>query len=196
MIILVDAYNLFKTVLHVQYISDSQRAYFLQLFEKYAQRRPNNKIILVFDGGQDLYEVEQRYKSITLFYSGSMQIADDLIKKKLSLYQSNDVLLVTCDRELRRYAANYQIESLGSLEFYKILQEIMQQQDKQELIVTQTICKTSNGDNVHLDALMELGSRKLVMKDQDKEIKIVMRASMDLHDSKKDKKLLKKIAKI
>lgn len=196
MIILIDAYNLLKTVLHVQFISDQQRMYFLQLFNSYAQHRPSNNVILVFDGGQDLYEVEQNYKNITLFYSGSMQIADDVIKKKLYAYRSHDILLVTCDRELRRYAANYQIESLGSVEFYKILQDIMQLKDKAEVIVAQTICKTTLSSNEHLDKLMELGSRRLVMKDQDQEIKITMRTSDDRYDTKKDKKLLKKIVKI
>jgi predicted RNA-binding protein with PIN domain len=196
MIILIDAYNLLKTVLHVKFISDSQRMQFLHLFDRYAQHRPSNQIILVFDGGQDLYEVEQNYKHITLFYSGSMQIADDVIKKKLCAYKSHDILLITCDRELRRYAANYQIESLGSLEFYKILQGTMQLQEQKEVIVAQTICKTSVGNNVALDTLMELGSRRLVKKDQDQEIKIMMRISDDRHDTKKDKKLLKKIAKI
>ena len=196
MIILIDAYNLFKTVLHVQYVSDQQRFYFLQLFEKYAQQRPSNQVILVFDGGQEFYEAEQSYKSITLFYSGSMQIADDIIKKKLYEYKSYDMLLVTCDRELRRYAANYQIESLGSLEFYKILQKNMQQQTKQEVIVAQTICKTSSDDNDALDSLMEFGSRRLMVKDQDREIKVAMRISENRRDAKKDKKILKKIAKI
>jgi hypothetical protein len=72
----------------------------------------------------------------------------------------------------------------------------MQLQEQKEVIVAQTICKTSVGNNVALDTLMELGSRRLVMKDQDQEIKIMMRISDDRHDTKKDKKLLKKIAKI
>jgi predicted RNA-binding protein with PIN domain len=53
MIILIDAYNLLKTVLHTQFIQDAQRIQFLQLFEKYAQRRGKNEVVLVFDGGQD-----------------------------------------------------------------------------------------------------------------------------------------------
>jgi predicted RNA-binding protein with PIN domain len=196
LIILIDAYNLLKTVLHVQFISDQQRAKFLDLLNAYAQHRPSNQIILVFDGGQDLYEVEQNYKHLRLFYSGSMQIADDVIKKKLYAYRGHDILLVTCDRELRRYAANYQIESLGSVEFYTILQDTMQVQAQKEVIIAQTICKTSENNNADLDVLMELGSRRLVMKDQDQEVKIVMRASEKRFDTKKDKKLLKKIAKI
>ncbi len=196
MIILIDAYNLLKTVLHVKFISDVQRMHFLQLFDKYAQHRPSNQIILVFDGGQDMYVSEERYKNITLFYSGSMQIADDVIKKKLYANKSHDILLVTCDRELRNYAANYQIESLGSVEFYKIMQDSMQQQNKKEVIIAQTICKTSANNNSDLDMLMEVGSRRLMMKDQDKAITIAMHTLDNKRDTKKNKKLLKKIAKI
>ena len=196
MIILVDAYNLLKTVLHVKFISDAQRVQFLQLFEKYAQHRPGNSIILVFDGGQDLYEVENFYKQLTIIYAGSFQIADDVLKKKVYELRSQDLLLVTCDREIRRYAAQYQIESLGSVEFYKMLQNSMQQQEYKEVVVAQTICKTSTGDNTDLDILMELGSRRLVMKDQDRSIKVVMNSVEQLGDTKKDKKLLRKIAKI
>jgi predicted RNA-binding protein with PIN domain len=196
MIILVDAYNLLKTVLHVKFISDAQREQFLQVFAKYAQHRPTNTVILVFDGGPDLYEVENFYKQMTIIYAGSLQIADDVIKKKLYELRSQDVLLVTCDREIRRYAAQYQIESLGSVEFYNILQTSMQQHDQKEVIIAQTICKTSSGDNQDLDRLMELGSRRLVMKDQDKQIQVVMKHTQQLGDTKKDKKLLRKIAKI
>ena len=83
MIILIDAYNLLKTVLHVQFIELSQRNMFLQMFDKYAQRRTSHEVILVFDGGQDPYEIEKNYKHLTLFYSGFMQSADDIIKKQI-----------------------------------------------------------------------------------------------------------------
>lgn len=196
MIIIIDAYNLLKTVLHTQFIQDAQRTKFLQLFEKYAQRRTSNKVILVFDGGQDPYEIEENYKYLTLFYSGFMQSADDIIKKKLTTYKAFDVLLVTSDRELRNYAKQYQIESLGSMEFYRILQEVMKVQDQKELVIAQTIHKTSQDDNKNLDALMEYGSRYLITKEQDKDIKLSLRYTDEQNGSKKDKKLLKKIIKI
>ena len=195
MIILVDAYNVLKTVLHVQFISEVQRFQFLQLFEKYAQLRPTNQIFLIFDGGSDVYELEQNYKHISLIYAGSMQSADDVIKKKLILYQGHDLLLVTCDRELRRYAAQYQVESFGSVEFYKIVQDIIKQQNNKEVVRARTICKTSQEKNVELDILMEQGSRHLVLKEQDKQVKVVFRSDV-MKNSKKDKKILKKIMKI
>lgn len=196
MIIIIDAYNLLKTVLHTQFVQDAQRTKFLQLFEKYAQRRNSNEVILVFDGGQDPYEVEENYKYLTLFYSGFMQSADDIIKKKLTTYKAFDILLVTSDRELRNYAKQYQIESLGSMEFYRILQEVMKVQDQKELIIAQTIHKTTQEENKKLDALMEYGSRYLITKDQDKDIKLSLRYTDEQNGSKKDKKLLKKIIKI
>lgn len=196
MIIIIDAYNLLKTVLHTQFIQDAQRTKFLQLFEKYAQRRTSNEVILVFDGGQDPYEVEENYKYLTLFYSGFMQSADDIIKKKLTTYKAFDILLVTSDRELRTYAKQYQIESLGSMEFYRILQDVMKVQDQKELVTAQTIHKTSQVDNKKLDTLMEYGSRYLITKDQDKDIKISLRYTDEQQGSKKDKILLKKIIKI
>jgi hypothetical protein len=82
------------------------------------------------------------------------------------------------------------------VEFYKILQSSLQQKHDQEEIIAQTICKTSQSDNQDLDRLMELGSRRLVMKDQDCNIAIVMKRSGRLGDTKKDKKVLKKISKI
>ena len=192
MIILIDAYNLLKTVLHTQFIKDAQRITFLRLFEKYAQRREVNEIVLVFDGGQDPYEVEENYKYLTLFYSGFMQSADDIIKKKLTALKGSDILLVTSDRELRQYAKQYHIESLGSMEFYRILKS----QDEKEVIIAQTIHKTSQGENSDLDALMEYGSRLLVTKELDKDIKVVRSYNDEQNGSKKDKKLLKKIIKI
>lgn len=196
MIILIDAYNLLKTVLHTQFIQDAQRTQFLNLFERYAQRRFSNQIILVFDGGQNPYEIEENYKHLTFFYSGFKQSADDIIKKKLTAYKGFDILLVTSDRELRSYAKQYQIESLGSMEFYRILSDVMKIQDTKEILVAQTIHKTSEDKNKYLDALMEQGSRLLFTKEVDKAIKVSLQYNEEKHGSKKDKKLLRKIIKI
>lgn len=194
MIILIDAYNLLKTVLHVKYISNQQRLHFLQLFELYGKMRANHTVILVFDGAQDLYEVEKNYHYITICYSGVNQIADDVIKRKIEQYKAHDLLLVTCDRELRQYGARYDIVSIGSVEFYTILQKVMQQKEKKEIRIPQTICKTTTDDNSDLDTLMELGSRQLVVKDQ--AVKVSMSHDVQYGHAKKDKKLLKKILKI
>jgi len=195
MIILIDAYNLFKTVLHAQFVQKTERAKFLNLFEKYAQMR-SHEIKLVFDGGGDAYELVDVYKYIRIYYSGYNKTADDLIKKMLQSHQGSDVLLVTSDRDIRKTAQRYAIESIGSQEFYKILQNVMARKDHHEVIIAQTIHKTSESSNAGLDALMELGSRRLVIKDHDKQVRFVMDDGSKKYNSRKDKKLLKKIVKI
>lgn len=198
MIILIDAYNLFKTVLHVQLISDKELQKFLHFFDRYAQSKPHHQLILVFDGGPRLEEYHERYAYLQLIYSGSLQIADQVLIKKLHEYRSHDVLLVTCDRQIRKQATAYQIESLGSIEFYTIIQDLLQPQLIQESKVVHTMHKMSEEQNDELDALMEFASRKLLVKDQDKIIKISSKQLIhaEKYVSKKDKKLLKKIMKL
>lgn len=195
MIILIDAYNLFKTVLHSKFVQKTERLIFLQLFEKYATMR-SHEIILVFDGGSDAYELIDKYNLIKIYYSGYKQTADDLIKIKLKLLKGQDVLLVTSDRDIRQFAQQCSIESIGSQEFYKILQNVMKRKEQQKIVIVQNVYKTSDNDDIELDSLMEMGSRKLVTKEQDKEVKFVMQNGFKKYDSKKDKKLLKKIVKI
>lgn len=195
MIILIDAYNLLKTVLHTQHVAKAERNRFLHLFEKYAQMR-NHEIILVFDGGDDIYEIVDKYSLIKIYYSGYNQTADDVIKNKLKLLQGLDVLLVTSDRDIRKFAQTCSIESIGSIDFYKILQQVMQQKEHQKVIIAQTIHKTSLDKNPELDALMEFGSRNLVTKEHDKQVKVSFKHEIEKYSSKQDKKLLKKIVKI
>lgn len=195
MIILIDAYNLFKTVLHTKFVVQKELIIFLQLFEKYAKIR-SHKIILVFDGDSDTCQFIDDYHLITIYYSGYKQTADDLIKIKLQLLKGQDILLVTSDRDIRKFAQQLLIESIGSQEFYKILQNVMQSKNKQETVITQTIHKTSDNHNPELDLLMEIGSRKLITKEIDKKTKFFISDDSKQYRSKKDKKLFKKIIKI
>jgi predicted RNA-binding protein with PIN domain len=196
MIILVDAYNVLKTVLHSDYITDRERYQFLQLFEKYAQLRPSNEIILVFDGGHSLYDSQEHDYKITLIYSGALLSADDIIKKKIIKYKTHDLLLVTCDRDIKRHASEHNVEALGSVKFYTLVQDIVQQHDQHEEQLVKTAVKTSEAFDCHVDALMEIGSRKLMIKEQDAGTKISLKSIFGRCDAKKDKKLFKKIIKI
>lgn len=195
MIILIDAYNLFKTVLHNEFVQKNEQIKFLNMFEKYAMMR-THQIILVFDGENNMSEHVNNYTLIKIYYSGYKQTADDVIKKQLQILKGQDLLLVTSDRDICQFAKQCAVESISSQEFYKMLQAVMQRKDEQNAIILQTIHKTSTVDNFDLDRLMEMGSRKLITKEQDKEIKCIVQNSYKQYASKKDKKLLKKIAKI
>lgn len=194
MVILVDAYNLLKQILHVQFIQDAQRAAFIKEFQKYALKR-NNEVILVFDGGHGLYEYEEHSAHIEVIYSGQMHSADDFIKKYVKKHQGQNILLVSSDRELRMYAKKYSIESIASPEFYEIMQDVMEYVDKQDKKIQKTAYKTTQQKNLEVDLLMEQGSKNLVAK-QIEENYIPLRVRNSHKKSKKDKKLLRKILKI
>lgn len=195
MIILIDAYNVFKTVLHNQFVEKNEQIRFLNIFETYASIR-NHKIILVFDGENNKAEFTDNYQLITIYYSGYKQTADDIIKKQLKILQGQDLLLVTSDRDICKFAMQYSIQSISSQRFYTLLQAVVHSKDQQDTFILRTIQKTSTADNPYLDRLMEIGSRQLITKEQDKEIKSTMRSRYKEHNSKKDRKLLKQIAKI
>ena len=195
MIIVVDAYNLIKSILKVTYIQEKQRNQFIKLFQQYVLLR-ENQAILVFDGGFDLYEDDYDYDHLTIMYSGQMHTADDVIKRILKERQGRDVLLVTSDRDICDYASQCNIESIGSVDFYEILQEVMMQQKQKKEKVSQGAHKTTDRSNDYIDDLMEEGSRVLEKKIQDQEVDFIVRIRDHKKISKKDRRLLKKIAKI
>lgn len=194
MIILIDAYNLLKQILHTQFVHETQRVKFIKELQDYALKRSND-VVLIFDGGYDLYEYEDHARHIEIIYSGQAQTADDVIKKYLKERQGQNILLVSSDRELRDCAKKCSIESIQSLEFYEIMQEVMQYQKKCEEKIEKTLYKTTKNENLELDLLMEEGSRKLVNKNVEHDY-VPTRIRNSSKSSKKDKKLLRKILKI
>lgn len=195
MIILIDAYNVFKTVLHNQFVEKNEQIRFLNVFETYASIR-NHKIILVFDGENNKAEFTDNYQLITIYYSGYKQTADDIIKKQLKTLQGQDLLLVTSDRDICKFAMQYSIQSISSQRFYTLLQAVVYSKDQQDTFILRTIQKTSTAENHYVDKLMEMGSRQLIAKEQDKEIKSTIHSRYKERNSKKERKLLKQIAKI
>lgn len=196
MTIVVDAYNILKQVLHTDFINESQRLKFMQEFDVYVQKR-KNEVILVFDGGISLDEDVSSVKHIQVVYSGQMHSADDWIKQFVKQGQGKDILLVTSDRELRRYAALYHIESIGSLRFYEIMKQIMQQEVIHDKNMKNALCKTTNLDNLEVDMLMEEGSRILMKQSiEKKDSGRGIRLSSGQKASKKNKRLFRKITKI
>ena len=83
MIISVDAYNVLKTVLHIQFVQERQRRQFLQLFMQYAQIRPSNQVLLIFDGGSVYINNTGEVKLSDICRSGGTRLfidTDDTLK--------------------------------------------------------------------------------------------------------------------
>ena len=199
MIIVIDGYNFLKLVIGTTFVSDSQMSYWINYFQDYVDYR-GNKIIIVLDAGPYTFQSYQKHGSVDVWYSGQYQTADDWIKNWLLKNKHKDILLVSSDREIRDFADGLNIVSIVSQEFYKIVDNLIEESKKEYIKESsQVFIKTKGYESSdrYLDSLMEMGSRDIVSvyKENDYTQK-VDRNSKSKQESKIDKIFLKKINKI
>ena len=94
MILVIDAYNVLKSVFWKNHISESLRNQFIKQLAGYA-RKKGHKIVVVFDVGPYDYVTKDRIKGIAVIYSGVHESADDVIKRYLKEHSAKDLWLVS-----------------------------------------------------------------------------------------------------
>lgn len=192
MLIVIDGYNLLKQVLRETMISEFRREQFIKQLSAYAAKK-SHKIIVVFDAGPFSRSTKERMHGIYVVYSGTRETADDYIRDYVEAHKSEDLLLVTSDRELRRHAAARSVESIESIQFYAMVQEAIKKQAAQKGLTVQTI-KTSQDADHELDALMS--TMDFVPQKREDVLPNKSRESDGQQLSKKERHLLKKIKKL
>jgi predicted RNA-binding protein with PIN domain len=116
--IIIDGYNLLKSLPHVQGITVQG---LVKKLIKYAQQK-NHIIILVFDGGASSWPFKIYEGTITITYSGTKISADAVIKGLMEEEcKGKECLIVSSDREIRVYAQKNNIVSIDSPNFYTFL---------------------------------------------------------------------------
>ena len=198
MIIIIDGYNYLKSATGTKFVSEDKMREWIHALEKYVYYRGNH-IIVVFDAGPYLFASSDRYGSVEVWYAGQYQTADDWIKTWLLKNREKDLLLVSSDREIRNCADRLNLVSISSQEFFKIFNAVLEQQEDEHEIHTQSVYKTKQDElsDDFLDHLMEVGSRNIVSAHKENEYTHeTHRLSKDKHTSKLDKFFLKKINKI
>ena len=173
MTIIIDGYNVLKTVLATSQVSEHQREHFITQLARYAHLS-HNKISVVFDGGQDIRPTTYSRNGIAIVYSGYRDSADDVIKHLLEQKQHREVMLVSTDRELNRYAAVLDIPSIDSTVFYGYFQERLrgeQRREVQQVQQARTDARKRPGheSSAELDALMTGASEKVFHKHDDEQ---------------------------
>lgn len=196
MIIIVDAYNLLRSVPpYKKTITDQERVQFITRLGTYG-RRKGHKMVIVFDGGPYEWPFKENRKTVSIVYSGIHESADDYIKEYVEAHQAKDLLLVSSDSELNRWSARLNIPSIDSTAFYQLLY--------QELSVKQSIAEKESAvtklhhdnDGIDIDALMMEASKIIPQKSED------VSSGPKRHHVKKDqvskseKVLLKKLKKL
>jgi len=195
MLLIVDAYNILKQVSSVLFIEEGQRDAFIKKIERYAYEK-NNSVILVFDGGGYVRPTKYLYGLVTVIYAGINDSADDVIKQMIMRgVNPAQTVVVSSDRDLCNFAANFQVPSLGSHDFYQLIQQ--QQQEKQRVakkIVGVLKKAVDYESSAEIDALMEEASTLGMYKQED--IVSANRKSSARQEAKRDKKLKRVVKKL
>ncbi|MBT3455456.1 hypothetical protein HN446_00115 [bacterium] len=162
MILLIDGYNLVKHGLAKSRITPNEKKQFLDTLGRYVKRK-KHEVVLVFDGGDNMYPFKEKEHGMSIWYSGYNQCADSLIKKFLRKYKNFDTLLVSSDRELQDCAKRAGIESVTAMYFYnKITGEVFDQLSE---VASDQVQKLHADSDKEVDDLMRLASENVIDKD-------------------------------
>jgi predicted RNA-binding protein with PIN domain len=153
-------------------------------------------MVFVFDGGPHEWPFKENTKKVMVVYSGIHDSADDYIKEYLEEHRSKDLLLVSSDNELNRFAARLTIPSIDSAAFYELVhQELSIKQSPSVRLPQDQLVKIADNTTDDIDALMMQASKNVPIKSED-----------FVHDKKREKKsnpidknersLLKKLNKL
>ena len=193
MIILIDGYNLLKQRDAGIYIENHVREKFIRLLGAYHKRR-GHAIVLIFDGGPSLKSVQEVNDGIVIVYAGAGKSADDYIKQYIAKHRTQDLLLVSSDRELNHWAAAHAIASMDSMAFYGIITAAHAHKDGKKQAAGSVVKMTAT-ENPSLDALMEEATAHMAYKEDDGGRHDRVR-SEGHKESKIDRLLRKKIEKL
>lgn len=191
-IIIVDAYNVLKQGARDTWVSERERLEFIKQLGSYAKRR-SHKLIIVFDGGSDDRPSREYMYGVYVVYSGLDENADAYIKRAIEKHHQSEMLLVSSDRDLAQWADRHKVESLDSLEFYKVLCQTLRKNVAEKDRSGMVLIKTTDSENDELDRLMHEEIGHIAQK-----IETIERPRVRTNNqaSKKEKKMVKKIKKL
>ncbi len=193
MVIIIDGYNLIKQTTHDRQISEHERRQFIHMLSRYG-RRKKHKIVLVFDGGPQTWPSQEVIIGVKVIYSGVKETADSVIMKYIHDYRTKELFLVSSDNELGHFASKHDIVSIGSEDFYYLLQEALRAPSDEKVVDQQPEIEIDDGVQ-DLDALMERASEVIPQKREDQPHSKQRQATLQ-RISKQDRALLKKLHKL
>ena len=120
--IIIDGNNLIGASPDLNLADPDAREKLISIVRSY-QERKRNKIILVFDGKpQHGLLTQQITEKLTVIYPRMDATADDEIKRVFDTYNDyRNVLLVSSDRELKKFAKKKGAKTINSIEFFYAL---------------------------------------------------------------------------
>lgn len=195
MVILIDGYNVLKQIYDGQMISEQQRLSFVKQLALYKRLRSHKKITIVFDGGPSPWPLQEKIRGINIVYAGVSRTADEYIDSFIQEHKAKtaNMLLVSSDLQLCKFASDYGVSSINASEFYNVLQERLRPAKKRKRN-NQPAVKTADNSSPDVDALMQEASKHVILKEENVEPE--WQAEPDKKPSKQERALLKKIQKL
>ena len=194
MILLIDAYNVLKQVVASDQATPQEKTAFIATISRYA-RLKNLEIELVFDGGP--YGLSDRVviKNVVISHSGAQESADNVIKSLIRAYKGKDLLLVSTDRELGRYASLHGVEAIDSADFYRLMRKALDAAEEPQKKGARNLVKVTEESDPEVDALMAEFSITIKKGLPDEPV-VERRSSGERKGSKQERRLEKKIRKL
>lgn len=204
MIVLVDGYNVMKMVFSCrgqQFRMEKKN--FICSIGKYFKIKSKTirQILLFFDGGSSMQMTREIKNGVVVMQSGQRMSADDIILEYIEKKNSQEILLVTNDRELIKlsHQNNKYVVCMDSDAFWELVCKtiIMDKGIPQSNKGAGGGMKKINHDdnnrssNSEFDALMAMASMHLPDKDHDE-----LKNENDMHKRKKRGTLASVIKKI
>lgn len=153
MYIIIDAYNFLRVDIGNEFITQRQRERFLALVRAYGNKK-KHIMVVVFDGGEYRWPVQQMHKEVKVIYSGTHQTADEVIISHIKEHLGQAMILVSSDRQLRDEAAQYGVELVHARDFWDKLYGIMGYADQEGVRQVKPV-KTAQSTSEQVDLLMQ-----------------------------------------
>jgi predicted RNA-binding protein with PIN domain len=184
MIVVVDGYNLIKYVLGSTHVSHVQRDKFVTDLITYLRKKKLDGVI-VFDGGSFVYPHTILHNQVQVIFSGYKEKADIIIMRYIDEHLSDELLIVSSDREIRNYVRAQKKTSMPADEFY--YQYVLHKEHEAASIHT-PLYKQSKDAQPELDELMRQGSEDMQIKEVDRLAESPRRACPACKKSKQERK--------
>ena len=189
MILIIDGYNLLKTMLGSQESSEHKKN---QLVSALAAYKNGHTLQLIFDGGLTQHKnLEKHNEHLSVIHVGYKKSADDYIKIVLGDMKGKECALVSSDNELIESALCHDIVALDSALFARVLEK----KDERPISKTRTadLRKLNKHATEEIDELMEVSSRTIPRKPEGIEPR---RERARVTKSKYEKRVMKVLKKL
>ncbi len=194
MIIVIDGYNVLKGAFYPNKITDNERGDFIARMNNYARIKMHTTVV-VFDGGNDPHPERESHDQVTVVYSGYNQTADEYIKEFIDGHRQHEMVLVSTDRELCRFANKHDIVTIDSEDFYALVQNAISHGAQKNTVKHHDIIKFSQTES-DVDDIIMAGSSQIPLKHDDASVEIKNRITKNKTASKQDKKLKRALDKL